>query len=35
MERIKEMKELIVRRCQCADLDECGRRILAAKRCSI
>jgi MerR family redox-sensitive transcriptional activator SoxR len=35
MERIKGMRELIVRRCQCADLDECGRRILASKSCSI
>jgi MerR family transcriptional regulator, redox-sensitive transcriptional activator SoxR len=34
MERIKTMKELIVRRCQCADLDECGRRILASETCS-
>lgn len=31
MERIKSMRELIIRRCQCADLDECGRRMLAAK----
>jgi MerR family transcriptional regulator, redox-sensitive transcriptional activator SoxR len=31
MERIRRMRELIVRRCQCADLDECGRRMLAAK----
>ena len=34
MERVKRMRELIVRRCQCADLDECGRRILASKSCS-
>jgi DNA-binding transcriptional MerR regulator len=34
MERIKGMRELIVRRCQCADLDECGRRILASKSCA-
>ena len=31
MERIRGMRELIVRRCQCADLDECGRRILVAQ----
>jgi hypothetical protein len=29
MERIRGMKELIQRQCQCADLDECGRKILA------
>ena len=32
MERIRGMRELIVRRCQCADLDECGQRLLASKR---
>ncbi len=31
MQRIQGMKELIQRRCECADLDECGRRILAQK----
>jgi MerR family transcriptional regulator, redox-sensitive transcriptional activator SoxR len=31
IERIRGMKDLIVRRCQCADLDECGRRLLASK----
>jgi MerR family redox-sensitive transcriptional activator SoxR len=31
MERIRGMKELIQRRCQCADLDECGRKLLAGK----
>jgi|SRR5271154_7102665 MerR family redox-sensitive transcriptional activator SoxR len=29
-ERIARMKELLERRCQCADLEECGRRILRA-----
>jgi len=27
--RIRRMKALIVRRCQCADFDECGRRLMA------
>ncbi|HLK19957.1 MAG TPA: MerR family transcriptional regulator [Bryobacteraceae bacterium] len=27
--RIQRMKSQIVRRCECADLDECGRRLLA------
>jgi MerR family redox-sensitive transcriptional activator SoxR len=31
LDRIRRMKALIVRRCQCADFDECGRRLLAAK----
>jgi MerR family redox-sensitive transcriptional activator SoxR len=31
IERTRRMKELIVRRCQCADLDECGRKLLAGK----
>lgn len=31
MERIRGMKELIQRRCQCADLDECGRKLLAGQ----
>jgi MerR family redox-sensitive transcriptional activator SoxR len=31
MERTRRMKELIVRRCQCADLDECGRKLMAGK----
>jgi MerR family redox-sensitive transcriptional activator SoxR len=34
MERIGRMKRLIVRRCPCADFDECGRRLLASKACS-
>jgi MerR family redox-sensitive transcriptional activator SoxR len=34
-ERIARMKDLLERRCQCADLDECGRRILtSARSCS-
>jgi len=31
LHRIRRMKALIVRRCQCDDFDECGRRLLAAK----
>jgi MerR family redox-sensitive transcriptional activator SoxR len=31
IERIQGMKDLIVRHCQCADLDECGRRLLASQ----
>jgi MerR family transcriptional regulator, redox-sensitive transcriptional activator SoxR len=32
MERIRGMKDLIVRRCQCEDLDECGRKLLLRKQ---
>jgi MerR family redox-sensitive transcriptional activator SoxR len=28
MERIRLMKDLLERRCKCADLEECGRRLL-------
>lgn len=31
IDQIRGMKDLIVRRCQCADLDECGRRLLASE----
>jgi MerR family transcriptional regulator, redox-sensitive transcriptional activator SoxR len=31
LDRIRRMKERIVRRCQCADFDECGRRLMAGK----
>jgi MerR family redox-sensitive transcriptional activator SoxR len=31
MERIRGMRDLIVRRCQCEDLDECGRKLMARK----
>jgi MerR family transcriptional regulator, redox-sensitive transcriptional activator SoxR len=31
LDRIRRMKALIVRRCQCADFDECGRRLMAGK----
>lgn len=31
MERIAAMRDLLQRRCECADLDECGRRMLAAR----
>jgi DNA-binding transcriptional MerR regulator len=31
MERIAAMRDLLQRRCECADLEECGRRMLAAK----
>jgi MerR family redox-sensitive transcriptional activator SoxR len=31
LDRIRRMKSLIVRRCQCADFDECGRRMMAGK----
>jgi MerR family redox-sensitive transcriptional activator SoxR len=30
IQRATAMKELLVRRCQCADLEECGRKMLAA-----
>jgi len=30
-ERLAEMRELLQRRCDCADLDECGRQIVEAK----
>lgn len=30
-EHIRRMKELIQRQCHCADLDECGRRLLTCK----
>jgi MerR family redox-sensitive transcriptional activator SoxR len=30
IERTQRMKELIVRRCQCADFDECGRKLMAS-----
>ena len=33
--RIGQMKELLERRCQCADLDECGRRILTSGTTSL
>lgn len=36
--RIQRMKAQIVRRCECADLDECGRRLLVksgSESCSI
>jgi MerR family redox-sensitive transcriptional activator SoxR len=29
LDRIRRMKALIVRRCQCADFDECGQRLMA------
>jgi MerR family redox-sensitive transcriptional activator SoxR len=37
LDRIRRMKALIVRRCQCADFDECGQRLMAGKSgaCSI
>jgi len=31
LERIASMRELLKRRCECADLDECGRRMVEAK----
>jgi MerR family transcriptional regulator, redox-sensitive transcriptional activator SoxR len=31
MERIAAMRELLQQRCDCADLDECGRKIAMAK----
>ena len=31
IERITVMRDLLQRRCQCADLDECGRRMVEAK----
>lgn len=31
IDQIRGMRDLLERRCQCADLDECGRRILAAQ----
>jgi MerR family redox-sensitive transcriptional activator SoxR len=32
MERIAGMRELLLRRCDCADLDECGRKLVESKR---
>jgi len=29
MGRIEQMRDLLQRRCECADLDECGRRIIS------
>jgi MerR family redox-sensitive transcriptional activator SoxR len=34
MDQIRGMRDLLERRCQCADLDECGRRLLARKACA-
>jgi MerR family redox-sensitive transcriptional activator SoxR len=35
IERIAAMRDLLQRRCECADLDECGRKMVAAQaRCS-
>ncbi len=31
VERVAVMRELLQRRCQCADLDECGRKMVGAK----
>lgn len=31
VERITTMRDLLRRRCNCADLDECGRRMIEAK----
>lgn len=31
MERVAAMREMLQRRCDCADLDECGRRMVEAK----
>lgn len=31
VERIQLMRDLLERRCQCADLDECGRKMVEAK----
>jgi MerR family redox-sensitive transcriptional activator SoxR len=31
IERVATMRELLQRRCDCADLDECGRKMVAAK----
>ncbi|MBZ5606913.1 MAG: MerR family transcriptional regulator [Acidobacteriia bacterium] len=31
IQKIALMKDLLEKRCQCADLDECGRKILQAK----
>jgi len=31
LERITAMRNLLQRRCECADLDECGRRMVEAK----
>jgi MerR family redox-sensitive transcriptional activator SoxR len=31
IERIAAMRELLQRSCECADLEECGRKIVAAK----
>jgi DNA-binding transcriptional MerR regulator len=31
IERISAMRDLLQRRCECADLDECGRKMIAAR----
>jgi MerR family transcriptional regulator, redox-sensitive transcriptional activator SoxR len=31
IERVGTMRELLKRRCECADLDECGRKMVEAK----
>ncbi len=31
IDRIAAMRDLLQQRCECADLDECGRKIIAAK----
>jgi DNA-binding transcriptional MerR regulator len=31
IERIASMRDLLRRRCECADLDECGRRLMEAR----
>jgi hypothetical protein len=31
-QRIAAMKDLLQRRCQCADLEECGRRLILKRR---
>ena len=33
IEQIATMRDLLGRRCNCADLDECGRRMVQAKAC--
>lgn len=33
IERIAAMRELLQRRCECTDLEECGRRMVESKAC--
>jgi MerR family redox-sensitive transcriptional activator SoxR len=34
VERAQAMREMLERHCECADLDECGRRMVESKACT-